>query len=129
MFFFKPNPRKEIEKIEKDVDWIKLTILQKHADIFECRETEEIRNAFYEMEEKYLRLKERYKYDIKALLSITLDWLNYVVALSNLMNAELGLTADLEEGASERYAEKMREPIIVREEIEKRFDKWLEDKK
>lgn len=129
MIFFKPNPRKEIEKIEKDVNWIKLIILQKHADIFECRETEEIRSAFYEMEKKYLILKERYKYDIKVLLPITLDWLNYVVASSNLINAELGLTADLEEGASERYAEKRKEPIIVREEIEKRFDKWLEDKK
>jgi len=129
MIFFKPNPRKEIEKIEKDIDWIKLIILQKHADIFECRETKEIRKAFYGMEERYLKLKERYKYDLKILLPLTADWLTYVGTLSSLITAELGLTADLTDGASERYAEKIKEPLIIKEEIEKRFDKWLEDKK
>lgn len=125
MAFFKPNPRKEIEKIEKQLDWIKLIILKKHGDFFECPELEDIRNAFYEMEKKYLRLKERYKYDIKTLLQIVGDWLNYVAALSHLTTAELGLTADLEEGAGERYAEAKKEPLIVKEEIEKRFNDLL----
>lgn len=124
MLFFRPNPRKELDKTEKGVDLFKRIIFLKHPAL-ENGIGEETRNAFYEMEKKYLKLRERYKYDIKKLLPITLDWFNYAASLSKLVTAFLLLDADLKEGANERYDERVKKPRIIIEEIEKRVDELL----
>jgi len=82
-------------------------------------------NAFDAMEINYLRLKQRFSNDSEKVLGIARDWCKYAEALNNLKYARAMLDVDWADGAFDRLEEKMKEPSIIKDEVEKKFKSLL----
>lgn len=116
---------KEIESIKTAVEFFRSVVMKKEPELIESEILEELRQDLLTMEEKYFRLKERYKNDFKKLLEITKDWVNYSDSLKTLHFAWCILETDLSETATDNYDEKVAEPRIKKDEIEKKWNNLL----
>lgn len=123
------QPRK-IEDIEDSVYKIKVRIFELEP-LFDSPHFIDYQNAYEAMEVNYLRLKQRFTHTPEKALEIALDWESYVQALSDLRFARVMLDVDLSDTAWENAGERMKEPSIIVEEVEKKFKgllgkDWLE---
>lgn len=112
---FLKNPEKEIEKIEVIVEHLKNMILREEDNviwIFDKEDVAEYKKEIDIMEEKYMRLKERYKHDEEMRVKIAKDWSDYVLNLWEIRSSRHLFGADFEEGASDRFEERNKELFI-----------------
>lgn len=86
----------------------------------------DVQDAFDAMEINYLRLKQRLSHTPEKQLEIAKDWYRYVEALGNLKHARIMLDVDWDDGAWDRADENMKEPSIVKDEVEKKFKSLLD---
>jgi len=119
---------KEIELLEAQINFLRGLVMQKEAGSIAAEPLEDLRMALQKMEDKYHRLKEIHKNDLKFVLEITKDWLNYVNSLQLLHSAWCQLETDLSVTANENYGAKVVEPKIIKEDTEKKFNDLLEIK-
>lgn len=82
-------------------------------------------NAFDVMETNYLRLKQRFISNYDKVLEYANDWSRYVEALYTLKFARELLHVDMTQDAYDNAGKKMKEPLIIKEEIENKFKKLL----
>src|SRR3989338_10579579 len=108
-----------VEDIEKSVQFLKERIFElEHLD---SPHFIDYQDAFDAMEVNYLRLKQRFSHTPEKVLEIAKDWWRYVEALGDLKHARVILDVDMEDNAWDRAGESMKEPSIIREEVEKKF--------
>ena len=84
-------------------------------------------------EDDYTRLSERFRHDPIKRIEFAEDWRNYAEAINRItssgdMFAVDGFCVDGDDDELKRYREAINEPNIIREEIEKRFQKALGEK-
>ena len=108
-----------VEDIEKSTQFLKERLFElEHLD---SPHFIDYQDAFDAMEVNYLRLKQRFSHTPEKVLEIAKDWWRYVEALGDLKHARVILDVDMEDNAWDRAGESMKEPSIIREEVEKKF--------
>jgi len=120
-YFEARKPENIIEKEEKVARFIRENLMRNPLGLNNERELYVLRV----MEDKYIHLKEKFKHDPKMGIRIAKDWTDYVSAISEIFTASEMLDVDSGEGVFERHDERVREPHIRREEIEKRYNELL----
>jgi len=127
-FFRKKNPESQIKWLEEKAYWLYGMSLEKHNSpiLYDIHEDDEKR--LKETEDKYIRLKEKYKFDQNMLLKIAIDWRDYNLNLFGKVSEWKKLGVNVEDNAYEEYGEGIREHQLIIEEIEKRFDSLLKEK-
>ena len=130
-FLQRQNPKHIFENMERAIEEIEKNGNISRQVIFAERviDVSELKEAIEEMEKKYIRLKEKFKHEPEKRIKVVRDWFDYLNALREFYFAAKLLDVDMEEGASDRFDEKIKEPVIRKDEIEKRFDELLEIKK
>lgn len=114
-----------VEGIEKSIQFLKERIFElEHID---SPHFIDYQDAFDVMEVNYLRLKQRFSHTPDKVLEIARDWWKYVEALSDLKHARVMLDVDMSDNSWDNAGERMKEPSIVREEVEKKFKSLLGD--
>lgn len=112
-----------VEDIEKSVQFLRETIFElAHLD---SPHFIDYQDAFDTMEINYLRLKQRFSHTPEKVLEIAKDWWKYVEALGDLKHAIVMLDVAMSDSAWENVEERIKEPSIIREEIEKKFKSLL----
>ncbi len=112
-----------VEDIERNVQFLKERIFERVH--FDSPHFIDYQDAFDAMEINYLRLKQRFSHTPEKVLEIAEDWRKYVESLGDSKHARVMLDVDLEDSAWDRAGERMKEPFIIREEIEKKFKSLL----
>lgn len=127
-YFRKKSPESQIEWLEERAYLLYGTSLKKYNSpiLYDIHEDDEKR--LKETEDKYVRLKERYKYEPKILYKLALDWRDYNLNMFGKVSEWQKLGVNLEENAYNKYDEEIKEHQPIIEEIEKRFDNLLRDK-
>lgn len=114
-----------IEFIEEKTAYLKGRIFElAHFDsphFIDCQD------AYDMMEINYMRLKQRYSTNPDKILEIAKDWYGYVVALGDLKHARVMLDVDMEDGAFDRLEESLKEPSVIKDEVEKKYKSLLGD--
>jgi hypothetical protein len=112
-----------VEDIEKSVQFLKERIFElEHLD---SPHFIDYQDAFDTMEINYLRLKQRFSHSSEKVLEIAKDWWKYVEALGDLKHARVMLDVDMDDNAWDNAGERMKEPSIIREEVENKFKSLL----
>ena len=124
-FLHKPN----VDDIEKGVDFQKDQIFS--LEHFDSPHFIDLQDAFDTMEINYLRLKQRFSHTPEKFLEIAEDWYKYTEALREMKFARVMLDVDMSEDAFDNMHERGKEPVIIRQEVEKKFktllgEDWLE---
>jgi len=119
----KKSKKITVEVIETQIPHLKERIFS--LERFDSPHFLDVQNAFDAMEVNYLRLKQRNIHLPEKVLEIAEDWKRYVESLGDLKYARVMLDVDLNEGAWDRAEENMKEPSIVKIEIEKKFKSLL----
>ncbi|MBI2334257.1 hypothetical protein HYU96_00455 [Candidatus Daviesbacteria bacterium] len=108
-----------VEGIEGSVQFLKNSIFELvHFDSPHFIDTQ---NAFDAMEINYFRLKQRFIHNPEKVLEIARDWQRYVEALGDLKFARVMLDVDWSDDAYDKTGERMKEPSIIKKEIEKKL--------
>lgn len=131
LIFFIWKSKKKFERpgnvkdIEKNIQFLKEMIFElEHMDS-PC--FIDYQDAFDVMEVNYLRLKLRLSHMPEKVLEIAMDWWKYVDALDNLKRARVILDVDMSDNAWNNANERMKEPSIIKEEVEKKFKLLLDN--
>lgn len=114
-----------VEDIENSINFLKERIFE--LEHFDSPHFIDCQDAFDVMEINYLKLKQRFFHTPEKVLEIAKDWHRYVEALGDLKHARVMLDVDWEDDAWDRIGESMKEPSIIKEEIEKKFKPLLGD--
>lgn len=86
---------------------------------------EKLRKALRITEHHYYRLKERYTHEPETRVGIAEDWLHYTAALSEIKEAlDFKIVSSSDDPDGEYYSS-IKEPIAIKEEIEKKFNNLL----
>ncbi|OGD95503.1 hypothetical protein A3F57_03145 [Candidatus Roizmanbacteria bacterium RIFCSPHIGHO2_12_FULL_36_11] len=112
-----------IEGIEGNVVFLKSRIFG--LEHFDSPHFLDYQNASDVMEVNYFRLKQRFIHTPEKVLEIARDWKRYVEALGDLKYARLMLDVDWSDDIYDKTGERMKEPTIAKEEIEKKFKDLL----
>ena len=101
--------------------------MEKHNSLvlYDIHEDDEKR--LKETEDKYIRLKEKYKFDQNMLLKLAIDWRDYNLNMHGKVMEWKKLGVNMGKNAYEEFEEGAREHQLVIEEIEKRFNSLLKD--
>ena len=118
------NKPDRLEDIEAKVDFFKDSLFG--LEYFTSPHFIDVQNDYSIMEINYLRLKERYAHTPEKLIELAQDWLKYVLALRDLKQAGLLLDVDFLDNACENFDENIKQPTIIKEEVEKRFKTLLD---
>jgi len=113
-----------IEDIENDIRFIKKSKIFS-LEPFDSPHFIDVQDAFDVMEINYLRLKQKFFHTPEKALEIALDWHKYVESLAKLKFARTALNFDLSDKAYDKFDERVKEPSIIKEEIEKKFKSLL----
>ena len=121
-----PEERSDtVGDIEEGIPYLKERVFElEHMDsphFIDCQ------NAFDVMEVNYLRLKQRLSHTPEKVLEIAKDWQKYAEALGDLKNGRVMLDLDSGEDAYDKADEAMKEPSIIKDEVEKKFKSLLND--
>jgi len=114
-----------IEEIEDRVHKIKKWLFELEP-LFDDPSFIDYQNFYETMEVNYLRIKQRVIHVPGKPLEFALDWLRYVGALHDLRNARVMLDVSSSSTAWEDAEEDTKEPSIIKEEVERKFEKILE---
>lgn len=130
IILFYPRKKKDLSKELNNVESIEEYIGNRKDTLFELAHFDsphfiDYQNYFDVMEANFMRLKHRFSDDKEKLLNITKNWQSYVDALNDLKTARVLLDVDLSENAWDNASEAMKEPEIIKEEIEKKFKEML----
>lgn len=128
-FIQERSPESIIERLEKSAEFLRGQILENPLRPPVGISNEEAIKTIEKMEAKYIRVKERFKHDATTRIKLAQDWSDYVHAVWESFSARQLLNVDMEEDAIERFEERVKEPWIIQEEIEKRFNEMLRIKK
>lgn len=127
-YFRKKNPENQIKWLEEKAYWLYGMSLEKHNSLILYDIHEDDEKRLKETEDKYIRLKEKYKFDQNTLLKIAIDWRDYNLNLHGKVMEWGKLGVNMGDNAYEEHDEGIREHQLIIEEIEKRFDILLKDK-
>ena len=111
---------KEIEVLEKQVEFWREQIMHKEPDLVEAEILDKLRADFVNMGEKYNLFREREK-DSKKVLEFVSDFKDYAEALFHLKMAWCIFQTDLSNEAVDKYSEKLREHGRIKEGVEKKL--------
>jgi len=125
-YFKERNPERKIGKLEKMAYWLYGMSIEKSNSPIVYNITDDDEKRLKETEKKYIRLKEKYKYEPKMCLRLAIDWRDYNLNMHGKVMEWKKFGVNLEESADEEYAEGTKEHQLIVEEIEKRFNKLLE---
>ena len=127
LIFRKKNPEREIKWLEEKAYWLYGMSMEKHNSLvlYDIHEDDEKR--LKETEDKYIRLKEKYKFDQNMLLKLAIDWRDYNLNMHGKVMEWKQLGVNMGKNAYEEFEEGAREHQLVIEEIEKRFKSLLKD--
>lgn len=127
LIFRKKNPEHEIEWLEEKAYWLYGMSMEKHNSLILYDIHEDDEKRLKETEDKYIRLKEKYKFNQNMLLKLAIDWRDYNLNMNGMVMKWGKLGVNLGENAYEEYDEGIREHQLIIEEIEKRFDSLLKN--
>lgn len=124
-YFKERDPERKIEKLEKTAYWLYRMSIEKSDNpiIYDILDDDETR--LKKTEEKYIRLKEKYKHEPKTRLKLAIDWVDYNNNMHGKVMEWKKFGVNLEKTADEEYAAGIKEHQLIIEEIEKRFNKLL----
>jgi len=125
VFFIYRSKKVNIGDIEKSVHFLKESIFS--LEHFDSPHFIDVQDAFNAMEINYLRLKQRYSHTPEKVLEIAKDWYKYVDALRELKYARVMLDVDWNDGAFDRAEERIKEPSIIKQEVENKFKSLLDE--
>ena len=112
------------EDIEERVEYVKQQRIFELVH-FDSPHFIDAQNAFDAMEVNYLRLKQRLSHTPDKVREVAKDWFRYAQALGDLKHARVMLDVDMSDTAFENMEERMKEPSIIKDEIEKKFKSLL----
>lgn len=112
-----------IEDVERRVPYFKDEIFA--LEHFDSPHFIDLQDSFDAMEINYFRLKQRLFHDQKKVLEVAKDWLNYVDSLSRIKHGRMILDVDWSENAWDKAEQRLKEPSIIKDEIEKKFKELL----
>lgn len=118
--------KETVDDVEENVRFLKERVFDPEP-ILESPHFIDVQNAFDAMEVNYLRLKQRFAHDEEKLLELAKDWHRYADALCELKQARVMLDVDWSDEAGDNFTERTKEPVIAKEEIEKKFKSLLGD--
>lgn len=118
------DPGLNVEKIEESVRYQKENMIFS-LEHFDSPHFIDIQDAFDVMEINYLRLKQRFSHNSEKIIEIAKDWYRYVGALGDMKSARVMLDVDMSDKAFDNLEESMKEPEIIKDEIEKKFRSLL----
>ena len=126
-YFRNENSEKKIEKLEKTAYWLYKMSLEKSDNpiVYDILDDDEER--LKKTEEKYIRLKEKFKHEPKMQLKLAIDWKDYCLNMHSKVLEWKKFGVNLEDSAQEEYDEGIKEHQLIIEEIEKKFDKLLKE--
>ena len=129
------NINKKIQKMEEAANDLMESFIgiKNRASQDPNTDTEMFKYLFDTTGNDYVRLKERFKHDEKKLLELATDWADYSIAIFSMLRASNHKMRELDNGRGIEYwnqleknfSEEVKEPLIIREEIEKRFQELL----
>lgn len=119
--FLNPQSAEEIESV---VDRFKEKIFE--LEHFDSPHFIDLQDSFDAMEINYLRLKQRLFHTPEKVRELVVDWSRYVEALYDLKTARVLLDVDYGDDPFAAMQERSKEPLIVREEVEKKFRSILD---
>jgi len=118
-----PEELSNVEEIEEKVCCLKDSIFERQH--FDGPNFIDNQDAFDAMETNYLRLKQRLSHSPEKILETVRDWHRYAYALDRLRSARVMLDADWSDQAYDNMQENVKEPYIIKEEVEKKFKSLL----
>lgn len=122
------NEELTVEEMWRRAEFSKQRVIEKSPlsgleDIGSFNDEREMVKA---MENDAIRLRERYKHDPIKQKQIAHDWMDYADAVQEVKSAREMLDVDWEDGAYNRFDEKVKEPYAVIKEVGKRIEDELD---
>ena len=111
-----------IDQAESIAEYANLCLAGSHIKA----KLEDIEISLRDMNENYIRLKQKFIHDEKTLWTLATDWWAYGDAISEIIHAQEKLEADTMPNAHDIFNQSTHKAYIQKEEIEKRFKKMMQ---